>query len=334
MIVLPKIDLDAFLGFNIGSSSSGKTDIEFKALLDEFFKIFCSTEDSQKIDNFCLQFEFLTIPFLQLFSNYPVIAEFQTDEDLKSKLISLVLNLKQSQGSKLLNLPVMTEKSLFSQLESLLDFHPDKQEKDFLELKVVLPKETESTEAKLKIVEKANEEFNFTQFISEMQKNSEKLSEKNSLDSKLLLREDKNLDFLNEFISVMDVKGGPIQSTEVKQAVIHRINEISDIIAKAVINSKNTVTVQLQPPELGRILIKITLDTSGVKTELKVENPQLKEALAVLIPEIRSNLQSSGIKVSEFLLDLMRQQTDYSQSYSNQGQKRYKNNQKFIEYFA
>lgn len=113
-----------------------------------------------------------------------------------------------------------------------------------------------------------------------------------------------------------------------------RLHEIPDIIFKALSTSQKTLIVQLEPPELGKILIKLSMDSSGIKADMRVDYPHVKEMLTNLIPEIKSNLQSSGVKISDFLLDLTRDQRGYSDSYYGQGQKKYKENQKFYEYFA
>jgi flagellar hook-length control protein FliK len=113
-----------------------------------------------------------------------------------------------------------------------------------------------------------------------------------------------------------------------------RLLEISNIIFKALSNSSKTLIVHLEPPELGKILIKLSMDSAGIKADMKVDYPYVKEALTALIPEIKNNLQSSGVKISDFLLDLMRDYRGYSDSYNNQGQRKNKNTQKFFEYFA
>lgn len=115
---------------------------------------------------------------------------------------------------------------------------------------------------------------------------------------------------------------------------VTKLNEISDIIFRATSNSQKTLIVQLEPPELGKILIKLSMDSSGVRADMKVDYPHVKEMLTNLIPEIKSNLQSSGVKISDFLLDLTRDQKGYSDSPYGQGQKKNKDNQKFFEYFA
>ncbi len=113
-----------------------------------------------------------------------------------------------------------------------------------------------------------------------------------------------------------------------------QLKEISNIVFKALSSSQKTIVVQLEPPELGKILIKLSMDNAGVRADIRVDYHHVKEALTGLIPEIKSNLNSSGVKVSDFLIDLTKEHRGYSDSYSGQGQKRYRGNEKFIEYFV
>ncbi|MGB9822640.1 MULTISPECIES: flagellar hook-length control protein FliK [Thermodesulfovibrio] len=139
---------------------------------------------------------------------------------------------------------------------------------------------------------------------------------------------------LNIFHNIQD-RTNEIKNFEQKiELPFTRISEVSDIVFKAVSSSQKTVVVQLEPPELGKILIKLSMDNAGLRADMKVDYPHVKEALTALIPEIKSNLQSSGIKVSDFLLDLMKDYRGYSDSYNGQGQRKYRGNQKFFEYFV
>jgi len=115
---------------------------------------------------------------------------------------------------------------------------------------------------------------------------------------------------------------------------VSNIQNLSDIVFKSVSTSQKSITVQLEPPELGKILIRISMDSSGIKADMKVDYPHIKEMITGLIPEIKSNLESRGVKVSDFLLDLTKDHRGYSDSYNGQGQQKYKGNQKFFEYFA
>ncbi|HQA04466.1 MAG TPA: flagellar hook-length control protein FliK, partial [Thermodesulfovibrio thiophilus] len=115
---------------------------------------------------------------------------------------------------------------------------------------------------------------------------------------------------------------------------VSNIQNLSDIVFKSVSTSQKSITIQLEPPELGKILIRISMDSSGIKADMKVDYPHIKEMITGLIPEIKSNLESRGVKVSDFLLDLTKDHPGYGDSYNGQGQQKYKGNQKFFEYFA
>ena len=167
---------------------------------------------------------------------------------------------------------------------------------------------------------------NVVNFIKEEIKNFAKQPLKNI---------DENFDKSSLQANLASNHSNNIQQTPDKiELPVTHLKDISDILFKAVSASQKSITVQLEPPELGRILIKLSMDSSGIKADMKVDYPHIKEMITGLIPEIKSSLQSSGVKVSDFLLDLMRDSQGYSDSYNGQGQKRYKGNQKFFEYFA
>ncbi len=113
-----------------------------------------------------------------------------------------------------------------------------------------------------------------------------------------------------------------------------QLREVSDIVFKALSGSQKTIIVQLEPPELGKILIKLSMDNAGLRADMRVDYPHVKEALSALIPEIKNNLEATGLKVSDFLLDLKKDNHGYSDSYNGQGQRKYRGNHKFFEYFV
>jgi flagellar hook-length control protein FliK len=115
---------------------------------------------------------------------------------------------------------------------------------------------------------------------------------------------------------------------------VTRLNEVSDIMLKTIASSRKTITVQLEPPELGTILLRLSMESEGIKAHMRVDSPNVKEMLAGLIPEIKSNLEATGVKINDFILDLKKDNQAYSDSYNGQGQKKYNGNQKFFEYFA
>ncbi|MEN2985190.1 MAG: flagellar hook-length control protein FliK [Thermodesulfovibrionaceae bacterium] len=329
MIFISKADLNilfSIYSININSVNSEK---EFKSLLDDLLKIFTNIENLQKSD--ISQFEIFQFPLIfQINSFLNLNTAFV---DLKNLIEKFSLK-SYTDYLEPFNRPLIIEKNSSIQLKDILGSYNKKL--DDLNLKVLLNKD-KSTE-KIEFIELSNRNFKSIEYSKSEHlglKQIIKASYEKTTYEFTSTEKETTLDFMNEYlVTPTTIKGNQVQKSDIKpDTVAHKINEISDIIAKAVFNSKNTVTLQLQPPELGRILIKLTLNNSGIKADVKVENPQIREVLAGLIPEIRNNLQSSGIKVSDFLLEIMKDHTEYPESYSNQGQKRYKN-QKFFEYVA
>ncbi len=157
-------------------------------------------------------------------------------------------------------------------------------------------------------------------------------NEKESLIDTVKAREQKTNNNTFSHLSNSHTNITQIDNSQKAALPITRLHEISDIIFKGFFNSQKTLVVHLEPPELGKILIKLSMETSGIKAEMRVDYPQVKEMITNLIPEIKSNLQSSGIKVSDFLLDSNREYKGYYDTSS--GQKKNKREQKFLEYFA
>ncbi|MEN2994785.1 MAG: flagellar hook-length control protein FliK [Thermodesulfovibrio sp.] len=175
-----------------------------------------------------------------------------------------------------------------------------------------------------------SESLTFT-IVNNLEKQSFNLKSTNTMEKAINQR-----DFLTEMNpNNFQFQSHDISNTQQKiELPFSQIKEVSDIVFKAISSSQKTIIIQLEPPELGKILIKLSMDNSGVKADMKVDYPHVKEILMNLIPEIRNNLQSLGIKVSDFLLDLTKEPRSYSDSYSGQGQRKYKGNQKFFEYFV
>lgn len=224
-----------------------------------------------------------------------------------------VLNTENSQTVELINTLSFQETmdkqipELFK-LNSQFDSTDKSDQRKSLSLKSVNESYLEHNEIKPKF---------FNTEISEKTLNNEKLS--------------------SQLLNTNNVQLKTVDSSAVQQKIelpFIQLKEISNIVFKALSSSQKTLVVQLEPPELGKILIKLSMDNVGVRADIKVDYHHVKEALTGLIPEIKSNLNSSGVKVSDFLIDLTKEHKGYSDSYSGQGQRRYRGNEKFIEYFV
>ncbi len=85
---------------------------------------------------------------------------------------------------------------------------------------------------------------------------------------------------------------------------VSRIQEIDAKIIRAVESGQNSLTIRLEPPELGTLKIKLVLADGMVRADVRVENAAVKDMMNLAAPQIRNSLESAGIKVSEFFVDI------------------------------
>ncbi|MCS7214875.1 MAG: flagellar hook-length control protein FliK [Thermodesulfovibrio sp.] len=300
-----------------------------------------NAESSQDIlfDNsiFNLPLGYQNIFLIQNIKDY-----FSSSEELSSALKSLLemgkIDIKEL--NSLLNNLNMDSKNLGKALFEKLLSGDNSQVKDVID--IIKSKETQEGQGlevfKLKIDTESSKQNQLlfidsvNENLSEAQKiNPNSMEIKNSIIKKEnLLSQQISLFKFEQSFSNDNIKG----NEHIVELPFTQLKEVSDIVFKALSSSQKTIVVQLEPPDLGKILIKLSMDNTGVRADLKVDYPHVKEILSGLIPEIKNSLQSSGIKVSDFLLDLARDHRGYSDSYYGQGQRKYKGNQKFFEYFV
>jgi flagellar hook-length control protein FliK len=81
-------------------------------------------------------------------------------------------------------------------------------------------------------------------------------------------------------------------------------------ISKSVSQGENEVTVRLNPPELGQVVIKLQQQNGQVTGSLEFSRAETKAEAQQLMPQLVRNLQDSGISVKK--LDVVQTQIDNS----------------------
>lgn len=76
--------------------------------------------------------------------------------------------------------------------------------------------------------------------------------------------------------------------------------QISDSISSAANNNTKQVTIRLNPPELGRVVIKISQQDSHINAVLEANRPETKEQLRQAFSQVSKNLADSGISLRQF----------------------------------
>lgn len=90
-----------------------------------------------------------------------------------------------------------------------------------------------------------------------------------------------------------------------------RLNE-SDLIASIVRqgrlltrpNGSSEMRISLRPPELGGVLVRLTMENDQLRAELQVENPAVRQALDSLQQRLRATLAEEGITLQQFEVDV------------------------------
>ena len=80
-------------------------------------------------------------------------------------------------------------------------------------------------------------------------------------------------------------------------AVINQIVENAQIIVKG---DKKEIKIHLDPPSLGSIHMKVTMESHSMKVTAIADTPYVKEVIESNLNELKRSLADSGIKVEQF----------------------------------
>lgn len=85
----------------------------------------------------------------------------------------------------------------------------------------------------------------------------------------------------------------------------HEVERAADILRQIRVQltpELNAARIQLQPIELGRVSIQLTLEEGRMKTVVRAEKAETLQAIQTHLPELRASLRQHGIDAQEFQL--------------------------------
>lgn len=97
---------------------------------------------------------------------------------------------------------------------------------------------------------------------------------------------------VQEFANVETVE--PLPQSVNTQDVINQIVESARVILT---EDKTSMELQLNPQNLGKIILKVTEQEGAVTAKIMTQNAVVKEALEAQTVELRQNLEQAGVKV-------------------------------------
>lgn len=117
------------------------------------------------------------------------------------------------------------------------------------------------------------------------------------------------------------------------------VQDIHEPIRTAAEGGVKHIVLRLDPPDLGQVHVRLRMSQGVLTADLKVDSGSTKDIFASALPQIRTALENSGIKVGELQVDL---REDYL---NDQGARRDQNNnqnrrqeqaprERFFEYLA
>ena len=173
-------------------------------------------------------------------------------------------------------------------------------------------------------VESSDEAVTEPQILSSVQHdNSDNTQSSNSADSVLDIDTNNN-SFVNNLQSAVQDNTAAVKNltadTKIdKPSTIG--SQIHDSIQSTLSADNKEIVIQLNPPELGKLEIKFTEDSTGLTGVLSVDNPKTRYEIQQSLSEMINNLQDSGVnikKIEVVLSNNQEQQTMQQQSTAGQ----------------
>jgi flagellar hook-length control protein FliK len=100
---------------------------------------------------------------------------------------------------------------------------------------------------------------------------------------------------------------------------------VENSIKMLVANGENRVTMNLHPPELGKVQVELVIKDSQINAKINTENVAVKEVIMSNLDQLKSNLANAGTQVNKFDVEVggfksqFEQQTGFNRNGSGSG---------------
>lgn len=99
---------------------------------------------------------------------------------------------------------------------------------------------------------------------------------------------------------------------------VSRLEELGEAVTKALETGGKSLTVRLDPPDLGSIQIRLKIQGGVLTADVKVDSQSVKDMMNGAMPQIKTTLENSGIRAGNFQVDV--REDGYSQGRKQQEQ--------------
>lgn len=103
----------------------------------------------------------------------------------------------------------------------------------------------------------------------------------------------------NDFQAEVKKAANPSRLLEQYQELRERVtSSVENSIKMLMATNENKVNLQLQPPELGKVEVELTVKDNHVNAKINTENIAVKEVILNNLDQLKSNLEEQGIHIS------------------------------------
>jgi flagellar hook-length control protein FliK len=137
--------------------------------------------------------------------------------------------------------------------------------------------------------------------------------------------------------SALSVSSGKSSAPVQETIPANRLSAVEEVISRAVSSGQKDIVIRIDPPDMGNIHIRLSLDNGVLKADVRVDSNAVKDTFMAALPQIRTALETSGIKASQFSLDVRDDRSSDGQAGNNQNRQQKQEGQAknaFSDFFA
>ncbi len=141
------------------------------------------------------------------------------------------------------------------------------------------------------------------------------ISDKNQIDP---INNMKQTDFVLHHNNIINTKHNNELYIDNKNIINQISNFIEDNVNKNIFFYKNSATLQLHPPELGKIKIELKINNNIVNATFIADHPDIRQILEANLQLLKQQLAQGGLQLNNCFVNLnMNSNKFYSNSYNN-----------------
>jgi flagellar hook-length control protein FliK len=150
---------------------------------------------------------------------------------------------------------------------------------------------TDATKSALESGDKNNMEAIFGQKKPDFTNIAEKSSDKTNIVSISQTPAQSQVDVVN--------LNAAVEKIDVQAAALNPTSQVTNAIPAMIQRGDDQLAIMLDPPELGRVMVRLQQTPEGIVGVLEIEKPRTRDEIAANMPEIIKTLQDSGISVKK-----------------------------------